>query len=159
MSSIHVIDYEPVLQHAQSVKKGRSLVFCPICTSSMGRTRLHAPGLHLEGRQKEMEVRLQCEHTCARSSICCRTCASTAVGSAVASLPSTRIMLLSLTFGLGGSNNPCRIKSCIVSFTHLISFHVMTYISFTMVGHAQFCMDSCGMLLFLDSMHDEISCA
>lgn len=37
------------------------------------------------------------ERTCDRSSICCRTCCSMAVGSIVASSPSTRIRLLIFT--------------------------------------------------------------
>lgn len=50
--------------------------------------------------------------TCWRSSICCRTSCSIAVGSAAASLPSTLIMLLILILGFGGSKRPCRINSC-----------------------------------------------
>mmetsp|Transcript_1601 Transcript_1601/g.5520 ORF Transcript_1601/g.5520 Transcript_1601/m.5520 type:complete len:225 (-) Transcript_1601:850-1524(-) len=49
---------------------------------------------------------------CSRSSICARTSFSTAVGSAVASEPSTRIRLLSFTFGFGASTRPCRCISC-----------------------------------------------
>ena len=47
-----------------------------------------------------------------RSSICARTSFSIAVGSAVASSPSTRIRLLIFTFGLAGSSNPCNRSMC-----------------------------------------------
>ena len=44
---------------------------------------------------------------CARSRICSCTFCSMAVGSAVASSPSTRMRLLMRTFGGGGSSSPC----------------------------------------------------
>ena len=47
-----------------------------------------------------------------RSAICTRTVCSMAVGSMVASSPRTRIRLLILTFGGGGSSSPCRMRSC-----------------------------------------------
>mmetsp|Transcript_5309 Transcript_5309/g.18757 ORF Transcript_5309/g.18757 Transcript_5309/m.18757 type:complete len:217 (+) Transcript_5309:167-817(+) len=46
------------------------------------------------------------------SSICFRTSFSMAVGSMEASSPRTLMRLLILTFGLGGSSNPCAISAC-----------------------------------------------
>lgn len=53
---------------------------------------------------------------CNRSAICFRTCASIFVGSCIASLPSTRIKLLILSFGSGGFSSPSRTFS-IFSFS------------------------------------------
>ena len=61
--------------------------------------------------------RLRSSCACCRSTICFFTSASIAVGSAVASCPSTRIMLDSRTLGLGGSRRPCLLwnqQSCSV---------------------------------------------
>lgn len=86
------------------------------------------------------------EHTCARSCICWRTCASTAVGSAVASLPSTRIMLLSLTLGLGGSSRPCLIRSCkTTGSTNVPEKNLLFY------GHCSLVKPSRGHRLYLSS--------
>ena len=53
-----------------------------------------------------------CVLTCCRSAIWERMSCSMAVGSATACSATTRIMLASLTLGLGASSRPCWISSC-----------------------------------------------
>ena len=71
-----------------------------------------------KGRQRRL--------TAWRSAICSRTCFSMAEGSRTASVPSTRIRLLSFTLGLGGSSRPCRISSCF-SFSRSMRFCVLIF--------------------------------